>query len=80
MAWLAAISYSLYLSHKIALHLVHVWLAPSLQGSRMLLFLSYALAVLLLGALLHYSVERPFLRSRDRRLGKSAASSSPVAA
>jgi len=66
MAWLAAISYSLYLSHKIALHVVHVALAPSLEGSRELMFLSYALAVLLLGALLHYAVERPFLRWRDR--------------
>jgi peptidoglycan/LPS O-acetylase OafA/YrhL len=80
MAWLAAISYSLYLSHKIALHLVHMWLAPSLQGSRVLLFLSYALAVLLFGALLHYAVERPFLRWRDRRLGAPASSSSHAAA
>jgi peptidoglycan/LPS O-acetylase OafA/YrhL len=72
MAWLAAISYSLYLSHKIALHLVHVWLAPSLQGSRVPLFATYTLAVLLLGALLHYTVERPFLRWRDRRQGTTA--------
>lgn len=80
MAWLAAISYSLYLSHKIALHLVHVGLAPSLPGSRVLLFLSYALAVLLLGALLHYAVERPFLRWRDRRQGVPAETASPAAA
>lgn len=72
MAWLAAISYSLYLSHKVALHLVHVWLAPSLQGSRVPLFATYTLAVLLLGALLHYAVERPFLRWRDRRQGTTA--------
>lgn len=80
MAWLAAISYSLYLSHKIALHLVHVWVAPSLPGSRVLTFLSYALAVLLLGALLHYAVERPFLRWRDRRQGVTAGTASPSAA
>ncbi len=67
MAWLAAISYSLYLSHKIALHLVQVWLVPSLPGSRVLMFLTYAVAVLLLGALLYYTVERPFLLWRDRR-------------
>lgn len=80
MAWLAAISYSLYLSHKIALHLVHVWLAPSLPGSRVLLFLSYALAVLLLGALLYYTVERPFLRWRDRRQHAPDGTPSPFAA
>jgi peptidoglycan/LPS O-acetylase OafA/YrhL len=80
MAWLAAISYSLYLSHKIALHLVHVWIAPSMPGSRVLSFLSYALAVLLLGAVLHYAVERPFLRWRDRRLRVPAATASPSAA
>lgn len=80
MAWLAAISYSLYLSHKIALHLVQVWLAPSMAGSRVLLFLSYALAVLLLGALLHYAVERPFLRWRDRRQQTRAGTPSPFAA
>lgn len=80
MAWLAAISYSLYLSHKIALHLVQEALAPSLQGSRVLLFLSYALAVLLLGALLHYAVERPFLRWRDRRREASVSTASPSAA
>ncbi len=80
MAWLAAISYSLYLSHKIALHLVHVALAPSLQGSRVLVFLSYVVAVLLFGALLHYAVERPFLRWRDRRQGASAGTASPYVA
>lgn len=80
MGWLAAISYSLYLSHKIALHLVHVWVAPSLPGLRVPLFLTYALAVLLAGALLHYVVERPFLRWRDRRLSTPAATASPSAA
>jgi peptidoglycan/LPS O-acetylase OafA/YrhL len=80
MAWLAAISYSLYLSHKIALHLVHAWIAPSLPDSRVLSFLSYALAVLLLGALLHYAVERPFLRWRDRRQSAPAGTASPFAA
>jgi len=44
-----------------------------------LMFLSYALAVLLLGALLHYSVERPFLRWRDRRQGTSCTAASPSA-
>jgi len=33
----------------------------------MFAFTAYAAAVLLLGALLHYLVERPFLRLRERR-------------
>ncbi len=66
VAWLATVSYSLYLSHKIAFHLVHEALAawPGLSGT--LVFASYAAAVLALGAVLHYLVERPFLRLRDR--------------
>ena len=65
--WLAAISYSLYLSHKIAFHVVQTSFGVSLQGRGMLAFAMYAAAVLLLGAALHYLVERPFLRLRERR-------------
>lgn len=66
-SWVATISYSLYLSHKIAFHLVQKFIAPSAQEYGVLLFITYALATLLLGAALHYLVERPFLRWRDRR-------------
>jgi len=71
--WIAAISYSLYLSHKIAFHVVQATLAPSMQSSGVRAFVTYALAALLLGAALHYLVERPFLRWRDQRLGASRA-------
>lgn len=64
--WIATISYSLYLSHKIAFHLVHEFIAPVAPEHGAILFLVYALAALLLGASLHYLVERPFLRWRDR--------------
>jgi peptidoglycan/LPS O-acetylase OafA/YrhL len=63
--WLAAISYSLYLSHKIAFHLIEVTLGVRLHGTPA--FVTYALAALLLGAALHYFVEQPFLRLRERR-------------
>lgn len=66
--WLAGISYSLYLSHKIAFHLVQTALPTSLHGHRLLTFDAYALAALLLGATLHYLVERPCLKLRERRL------------
>ena len=64
-SWLAAISYSLYLSHKLAMHAVHGWLAtmPAMPGS--LIFILYATAILVVGATLHYALERPFLRWRD---------------
>lgn len=78
VGWLAAVSYSLYLSHKLAFHAVHEHLVPLLQVTGGLMFLTYALATLLAGAALHYAVERPFLRWRDRGLRASATSSQVV--
>ncbi|WP_426700968.1 acyltransferase family protein [Rhodanobacter sp. Col0626] len=71
--WLAAVSYSLYLSHKIAFHLVQVTFGAALQGHAALAFATYAAAVLLLGAALHYLVERPCLRLRERRSPQAPA-------
>ena len=65
--WLAAISYSLYLSHKLAFHQVQTRLVQPLALHGVVAFLAYVLAVLVLGAALHYGVERPCLRWRDRR-------------
>jgi peptidoglycan/LPS O-acetylase OafA/YrhL len=64
--WIAAISYSLYLSHKLAMHAVHGLLPrwPAVHGFAA--FAVYALAIAATGALLHYAVERPFLRLRTR--------------
>src|SRR5699024_3053623 len=67
MAWVAAISYSLYLSHKIAFHAVSVSLGEALEGKGLLAFACYAFATIVAGAALHYAVERPFLRLRERR-------------
>lgn len=58
VATLAALSYSLYLSHKLALHFA---VANGFGG-----FFVPCLATLLAGAALHYGVERPFLKLRDR--------------
>jgi peptidoglycan/LPS O-acetylase OafA/YrhL len=66
MGWLAAVSYSLYLSHKIAFHLVQASFGDALAGRGLLAFAVYVVATLLAGALLHYAVERPFLALRDR--------------
>ncbi|MEW9625851.1 acyltransferase family protein [Rhodanobacter geophilus] len=73
--WLAGVSYSLYLSHKLALHAVHDALLrwPAVHGFAA--FALYALAIAATGALLHYAVERPFLRLRTRvvRVGSRGA-------
>ena len=66
--WLALISYSLYLTHKAAMHLTESWFGAQLPGHGPLAFVVYGAAVLLMGALLHYSVEGPFLRMRERLL------------
>lgn len=71
-SWLAAISYSLYLSHKLAMHAVHTWLAPALPLQGVALFPVYAAVILAVGAALHYLVERPGLMLRDR-LGRRPA-------
>jgi peptidoglycan/LPS O-acetylase OafA/YrhL len=78
--WIAGISYSLYLSHKIAFHLVALAFGAFPQVGGVLAFATYALAALLLGAALHYLVERPFLRLRDRRRVRRMERPEPVAA
>lgn len=70
--WLAAASYSMYLSHKAIFHLVQKALAAYPQVHGLAAFAFYALATLLAGALLHYAVERPFLRLRDLWLRRPA--------
>lgn len=64
--WLAAASYSLYLSHKLVMHAVHEWLLPLLPLQGLAVFPIYALTILLVGAALHHLVERPGLHLRDR--------------
>lgn len=66
VAWLAAISYSLYLTHKATFHVVQSLFGEALAGRGEMAFAVYAAATLLVGAVLYYSVERPFLRVRDR--------------
>jgi peptidoglycan/LPS O-acetylase OafA/YrhL len=72
-AWVAAVSYSLYLSHKLVFHAVSANFGAWLDGKGLLAFAVYAVATLLGGALLHYAVERPALAWRDRLGAASAA-------
>lgn len=63
---LAAMSYSLYLSHKLAMHWVstHLLIPYGIHGWPALL--AYVSVILMVGAALHHGVERRFLRLRDR--------------
>ena len=73
VGWLATISYSLYLSHKIAMHAVHTWIAPALSLQGPALFAVHAAVIVGVGAALHYLVERPGLQWRDRLRPRSFA-------
>ncbi|MBN8488045.1 MAG: acyltransferase [Burkholderiales bacterium] len=63
---LAAVSYSLYLVHKPAYHLVQWHWGTALQGRGLLAFSVYGAAALVAGAAMYALVERPALRWRDR--------------
>ena len=76
-AWLARASYSLYLCHKLVFTLVQTSLDGQMAEHRFLRFGIYAVATLAGGALLHYAIERPFLRWRDRFRKPSATLSPP---
>ncbi len=67
-AWLAAVSYSLYLVHKPIYGMVAARLGDALEGHAVAAFAAYVVACLLGAALLHYVVERPFLQWRGRWL------------
>jgi peptidoglycan/LPS O-acetylase OafA/YrhL len=72
-AWIAAVSYSLYLSHKAVLSLAFKHLPAALTQHGIFTFACCLLAALCVAALLHYLVERPFLRLRDRKASSSLA-------
>jgi peptidoglycan/LPS O-acetylase OafA/YrhL len=66
-SWLASASYSIYLSHKGVFMLTQAALVGHPVEKPLLRFAVYVVATLAGGALLHYAVERPFLRWRDSR-------------
>jgi peptidoglycan/LPS O-acetylase OafA/YrhL len=76
----AAMAYSLYLTHKGVYHLVGLVAGESLAGHYTLAIMVYGGAALLGGALLYASVERPALLLRDRFLPREAAALPPSAA
>lgn len=69
-AWVAAISYSIYLSHKAMLKLASKHLPDYFNHRGILTFMCCLLVAITAAALLHYVVERPFLLLRDRQRDK----------
>ncbi|MBS0198893.1 MAG: acyltransferase [Proteobacteria bacterium] len=67
-AWIATISYSLYLVHKPIYGVVQAHWGVLLEGRGVLAWCAYGAASLLAASLLHYAVERPALRWRARLL------------
>ncbi len=65
--WLASLTYCVYLSHKLVIHAVHGVLARHGLGAyHPVTVLCSAAGVLAAAWLLHVTVERPFLRLRER--------------
>jgi peptidoglycan/LPS O-acetylase OafA/YrhL len=73
----AAMAYSLYLTHKEVFHLVQVATGGVVDSRPTLAFVVYAAAAALAGAALYLGVERPFLRLRDR-IGRRPEPALPV--
>ncbi|WP_458071247.1 acyltransferase family protein [Rhodanobacter sp. BL-MT-08] len=76
VAWIAGASYSIYLTHKATLKIASRYLPEILKSRGIVTFVCCALVAVCVAALLHYIVERPFLRLRDRR--KSSVSPHPA--
>ncbi len=79
-AWMAAISYSLYLMHKPMYHVVQAQWGDTLEGKGLVAFCVYGLTAIAGGAVLYYVVERPFLHLRERLRGPRAANALPNSA
>jgi peptidoglycan/LPS O-acetylase OafA/YrhL len=70
IAGLATISYSVYLSHKLAFHAVDEWRLVHPGLPRPLTFALFAIAALIAALALHFLVEKPFLKLRDHLRGQ----------
>ena len=62
---LATGAYSLYLTHKMAYHVVETWISPWLGTTGYARLMVAIIFALLMGTLVYWAVERPFLVLRD---------------
>jgi peptidoglycan/LPS O-acetylase OafA/YrhL len=65
---IATLSYAIYLTHKIVIHLVQLWAGGYNDVESNAMFAICMLACVLAAYLLHIVIEKPFLRLRDRFL------------
>lgn len=66
VASIAAMAFSLYLTHKAVYHTIRTYLGPYLPDSNLFELGVYIGAALAVGTLLYLTVERPGMRLRDR--------------
>lgn len=78
--FVATITFSLYLSHKMTWHLVRTYAPALVPPGTAQSFLVYAVAAMAVGTLLYFTIERTFLRLRDRPGRRQAANAAPIAA
>lgn len=72
--FIATLSYSIYLSHKAVIHLTQEGFARlNIERNSVLMFAICMVMAVLGGLLLHYIIEKPFLRWRDRLLKPAPA-------
>ncbi|MCW3085289.1 MAG: Acyltransferase [Bacteroidetes bacterium] len=64
---IATLSYSIYLTHKQLIHIVQGFIADYHLNSTVCFFICFVVAILG-GIALHYSIEQPFLKLRDKLL------------
>ena len=73
-AFLASVAYSVYLSHKLVIHFVHRLCARyAIPLTSIWALLLVEAAIYAIGAILFFSVERPFLQLRRRVAGSNSA-------
>ena len=74
--WLAALSYGIYLSHKMVAHgAQRALIEAGFDGKGYPLFFACIAAFVLVGLMLHWIVERSLLALRDRMLKRMGTTS-----
>ena len=69
--WIATLSYSIYLTHKQLIHLTHQVLAPHGIGNDTYASFWICVGISIIGGwVLHLTVEKPFLKLRERLLAR----------
>ncbi len=70
-SFVATITFSLYLSHKMTWHLLHLYAPRLVPAGTVQAFFVYAIGAVAVGTALYFTVERSFLRMRERQRNKT---------